>query len=595
MKRKLITSLLAVVIACSALFALPAAAVADSTVPTFADGYDLFETQMFLGAWCEPEGTEQQMAYFAECGFNVVYLKEEQRYDGSMLYHQLDLLDKYGIKAMLGMSSGRLNGQSWRISENSLEHSAIIGLCSCDEPLGNGDREFVGGQVNPKFEVTLSREKSAETGWQEIYEKSHYNTTWDFLYYDGMTYLYGRDESQFFIDGVTNVNAPAGQEIVPLVASKVSEANNPVNGYKVGTNSDAYKAATGDDAATFNRIFTSVLSNRAEEGTFGYSAMKSYCESVLAGKHDVNYAADDTMPVPQEDRFIEIDYYPYSVDDRTGAFKISESYLNRLMEYRYYIDAYDVPMTNVYYQNWFDDALMPYIDEAALTQQFYTIMTYGIKGLTVWYYNMYWSDYKTSNNVMVDEFCNRTDLWFYNEAAFNEIEAFDNVYLTFCDPDNWQGILTLTGTVNQTEEAALMYNQLANGKYTFGRPIDNYDVFDFEGSTMTPTEAKAFAEGYVANHSFTASNLPSGVRSATSTGDATVGILKNSDLGLNGYVITNQNFIFDRLENDVTLDFAGATRAMVWNAGQYELVNLDNGVLNLHLGVGDGAFVIPLA
>ena len=595
MKRKFLTTLLAVVIACSALFAVPMSSASDSDLPVYADGDELFETQMFLGAWCEPEGTETQVSLFAECGFNVVYMKEEQRYDGSMLYHSLELYDKYGIKAMLGMSSGRKEGQSWRVSKESLDHSAIIGLCSCDEPLGNGTRVIANGQVQPQFVAAVSKEKSAATGWQTIYEKVNYNTVYDFLYYDGMTFLYGRDETQFYIDDVTNVGVPAGQEIVPATPNRVSATN--LGGYKTGTNSDTYKTATGSTSNNFNRIFTSVLSNRAAEGTFGYEAMKSYCESVLTGKHDVTFAGDDTIPVPVEDRFVEIDLYPYSVNSRTGEFEIYSVYLNRLMEYRYYIDAYDIPMSNVYYQNWFDDKLMPYIDEATLTQQFYTIMSYGIKGLTIWYYNMYWSDYKTSNNVPIDEFCERTDLWYYNEAAFREIEAFDNVYLNFCDADNWTGIVTLVGTENTTgmegNFAEVAYNH-ANPNYTFGRTTDNYDVFNFEGSTMTPAEAKVFAEGYVDNHLFENGALPAGIASATSTGDATIGCMKDRS-GRNGYVVTNQNFVFDRIENDLAIEFAGATRAMVWNAGQYELVNLQNGVLNLHLGVGDGAFIIPLA
>lgn len=599
MKRKIFTSLLAVVIACSALFAFPVTQASDSTTMplTYSDGDTLFVDQMFLGAWCEPEGTEEQVSLFAECGYNVVYMKEEQRYDGSMLYHNLDLYDKYGIKAMLGMSSGRKGGISWRAAKESLDHSAVLGLCSCDEPLGTGDRKYKdNGEVNYQFDCALSSEKSQETNWQRVYEKHPYSTVWDFLYYDGMTFLYGRDETQFYLEGITNENLTDGVKVVPATPKSVS-ANNP-GAYKVGTNSDTYKNKVGEKASdTFNRVFTSVIANKATDGAFGYATMKSYCESVFAGKHDVRISSDDTMPVPVEDRFLEIDIYPYSVNKRTGEFEIALEYLSKLMEYRYYIDAYDVTMTNVYYQNWFDDALMPYVDEATLTQQFYTIMTYGIKGLTVWYYNMYWSDYQTSNNVSIDEFCERTDLWYYNEAAFNEIEALDNVYLKFCGADNWDGIVTINGSENSTGAegmfAQLPYNR-AMPNYTFGRATDTYDVFDFPGSTLTPAEAKVFAESYVDKHHYTPENLPSFIESVTATGDATIGCMRDAD-GNRGYVITNQNFVFDRVENDITIDFGSATKAMLWNAGQYELVDLTNGVLDLHLGVGDGAFVIPLA
>ena len=139
-----------------------------------------------------------------------------------------------------------------------------------------------------------------------------------------------------------------------------------------------------------------------------------------------------------------------------------------------------------------------------------------------------------------------------------------------------------------------MFAAITQNPYTFGRATDTYDVFDFEGSTLTPTGAKVFAENYVQNHYFTEDNLYSGIESVTATGDATIGIMKDKD-GNEGYIITNQNFVIDRFENDVTVDFKGATKAMVWLAGEYSLVDLTDGVLDLHLGVGDGAFVIPLA
>ena len=97
MKRRIITSILAVVIAVTALFTMPLTLATDD-LPVYDDGNELFKTQMFLGAWCEPEGTEEQIQWFKDCGFNVTYLKEQQRYDGAALYHDLDLFEQYGIQ-----------------------------------------------------------------------------------------------------------------------------------------------------------------------------------------------------------------------------------------------------------------------------------------------------------------------------------------------------------------------------------------------------------------------------------------------------------------------------------------------------------------
>jgi len=587
-KRKFLTSILAVIVACTAMLGVPVTTVADTALPVYLDGDTLFKTKMYLGAWCEPEGTEEQVAYFADCGYNVVYLKHQSGYNSTNMHHYLDLLDKYGIKAMVG-DCARTSGTSWRSSRYSLDHSAFLGAYGNDEPLGTGTREKINGVSNPKFIGTMYYELAPDRMSTVYSEQFPYFTLYDYLYYDGMTFLYGIDESQFFIDGVTNVGIPDEEKTVPVVSQYQSPNN--LGGYRIGTNSDAYKAYTGSTDEHFQRLFTSVISNQSKEG-FGYESLKSYCESVLTGKHDITMSADDTIPVPVDDRFIEIDIYPYSIDDRTGEIKIAEKVLNRLMEFRYYIDAYDVPMSNVYYQNWFVDALLPYIDESVLTQQFYTIMSYGIKGLTVWYYNMYWTDFHTDNEVMVDEWLQRTELWYYNKAAFDEVKQFDHVYLQFCDPDKWQGIMTINGTEHSTG-AEGMFKNILEWPYTFGRPTDSYDVFDYEGSTMTPAEAKAFAEGYVANHYFNENNLYEGIEGVSATGDATIGIMKDNNDNV-GYVITNQNFVIDRIENDVTVDFKGASRAMVWLGGEYQLVDLDNGVLRLHLGVGDGAFVIPV-
>ena len=597
MKRKLLTSILALSVACSVLFGMPVTtvAIADASVPVYEDGDELFKHKMYYGAWCEPEGTEDQVRYFADCGYNVVYLKHQTGYNSTNLYHYMELLDKYGIKAMVG-DCARTYGTSWRSSRHSLDYSAFLGAYGNDEPLGTGTREYNNGNVSHKFVGTMYYELSPDRMKTEYAETFNYFTLYDYLYYDGMTFLFGDDESQFFIDGVTNVGVPDSEKTIPTVSQYRSENNR--GGYHWGTNSTVYgdyvRQKFGVEPETnFRRLFTSVISNKAIPDSFGYESLKSYCESVLTGKHDTTITADDTIPVPVDDRFIEIDFYPYSIDDRTGEIVINKQYLNRLLEYRYYIDAYDVPMTNVYYQNWFVDDLLPYIDEGALTQQFYTIMSYGIKGLTVWYYNMYWTDFGTNNEVMVDEWLQRTELWYYNKAGFDEIQQFDHVYLQFCAPDKWQGIMTINGTEYSTGGEG-MFDAILNQPYTFGRPTDTYDVFDFAGSTMTPNKAKVFAENYVQNHYYNENRLYSGIERVSATGDTTIGIMKDAS-GRDGYVITNQNFVIDRIENDVSVDFAGASRAMVWQEGVYRLVDLDNGVLNLHLGVGDGVFVIPLA
>ena len=50
---------------------------AEGAIPVYADGNELFKTELYLGAWCEPEGTDEAFERYKEIGFNVMYLMNE--------------------------------------------------------------------------------------------------------------------------------------------------------------------------------------------------------------------------------------------------------------------------------------------------------------------------------------------------------------------------------------------------------------------------------------------------------------------------------------------------------------------------------------
>ena len=65
--------------------------------------------------------------------------------------------------------------------------------------------------------------------------------------------------------------------------------------------------------------------------------------------------------------------------------------------------------------------------------------------------------------------------------------------------------------------------------------------------------------------------------------------------GYDGFMLVNfADTYYDR-ENTVTLELRGATRAMVYIAGQPQMVELENGTYTVTLAPGEGQFIIPLS
>ena len=87
---------------------------AESTLPVYADGDELFKTEFYLGAWCEPNGTDEAFERYKEVGFNVVYLMNEVPYNSSVLDHYLKMGEKHGIKMIIANGANRSSPTSLR-------------------------------------------------------------------------------------------------------------------------------------------------------------------------------------------------------------------------------------------------------------------------------------------------------------------------------------------------------------------------------------------------------------------------------------------------------------------------------------------------
>ena len=65
--------------------------------------------------------------------------------------------------------------------------------------------------------------------------------------------------------------------------------------------------------------------------------------------------------------------------------------------------------------------------------------------------------------------------------------------------------------------------------------------------------------------------------------------------GYDGFMLVNFADTVNNRENTVTLQFRGATRAVVYIQGEKQVVDLADGTYTVTLQPGEGQFIIPLS
>ena len=59
-------------------------------------------------------------------------------------------------------------------------------------------------------------------------------------------------------------------------------------------------------------------------------------------------------------------------------------------------------------------------------------------------------------------------------------------------------------------------------------------------------------------------------------------------------MVTNYTIPGNRIEDDVAITFKDADAVICYREGKPSQIDLEDGVLNLHLGAGEGVFLIPV-
>lgn len=143
----------------------------------------------------------------------------------------------------------------------------------------------------------------------------------------------------------------------------------------------------------------------------------------------------------------------------------------------------------------------------------------------------------------------KTSTWDIVQTVNNEMKSLEDVILSF----EWQGVMKSAGSQATTSA----------GKNCF-------------------RNAKNWLKGH------------DGIKKFSSTEDAILGVFTDEN-GYDGFMLVNFSDPLYNEENTVTLEFRGATRAVVYILGEGQVVDLVDGTYTVTLQPGEGQFIIPLS
>ena len=191
----------------------------------------------------------------------------------------------------------------------------------------------------------------------------------------------------------------------------------------------------------------------------------------------------------------------------------------------------------------------------------YVNLAYGVKGFAYFCYMSpglppYTGEFTAQNWGLVyyedvDDWSTyyKTETWDAVQKVNNEMKSLEDVVLSF----EWQGVMKSAGKEAETTA----------------------------GQNCFPK-----AKNWLKRHD--------GIKKFTSTEDAILGTFTDEN-GYDGFMLVNFADALYNRQNTVTLEFRGATHAVVYIQGQPQMVDLVDGTYTVTLEPGEGQFIIPLS
>lgn len=239
---------------------------------------------------------------------------------------------------------------------------------------------------------------------------------------------------------------------------------------------------------------------------------------------------------------LSYDYYPIC-DDGNGNPLMKEDFFKNLNLVASQAKADNMPVY-VYLQTMGFLDRLPVTTYEEVAWQVYTSLAFGAKGIISF---QYWTQLQDGNNVsdgIVDRDGTITPLYYEVQKVFGEIKGMQDAYLHY----QWDGVKTYeAGTENK------MFSQM--------------------GTQLSKLEA---------------------VDTVDCSQDVIIGQFKDEE-NRYAYMVTNVTLPFVPKSATVTLSLSQEYDwAMVIQKGERTVRKLDNHVLNMTIGSGEGSFVVPL-
>lgn len=354
------------------------------TAKSGAPDYSAASETLILDSWLAPRASEQAMADYAECGYNMMHIGNDsimpptgggvngaslsasvkQKMNDDLDRH-FTLGEKYGVRAILAMNARNLNQTGY------MDFSYVDSIVSPTLEKWQDKDTFYGYMPldEPRFvDLPITVQNTAQGGERK------YNRIIDWAN-DDYTYFsskYPGKKYEIVLLGITNTTQTVGQSF---------------------------------------------------DGDFpGWNMFDFYVDNFV-------------KTLPKEERIISHDCYPFSQDSRTGEIFNRGGFVASL-EYA------AIKKTETGAEHWTYTQAHNYItNPQQITYQYYTSMAYGVKHfVTFCYMGEVW---KNAQYLVADS-GEKTELWYYYKSANADIKKMENVYLEFAD--NWIGSLKVEGS-----------------------------------------------------------------------------------------------------------------------------------------------------
>lgn len=239
---------------------------------------------------------------------------------------------------------------------------------------------------------------------------------------------------------------------------------------------------------------------------------------------------------------LSYDHYPY-LANYDGSKYLKNDFMYNLGVFANEAKKAKVPMY-LYVQSMGFLGNLPVETYEEFAWQCYVSLAFGARGIMCF---QYWTQLQSGNNVcdgIVERDGTIRPLYYEVQKVFNDIKSMQDIYLHY----TWEGV--------KTYEHGVIVN----------------DQFD-----MVNVQLEELAD----------------ISKISGDQDILIGQFASADRS-RAYMVTNASSPFEEETANVELTFEGYNYAMVVKNGQKELVKLDNHVLKMAIGSGEGNFVVPL-